>query len=134
MTLYVIPMSEVEIQLKEELAVLGTYGHDRYLLAQLATEAICIGISVMENIADDVFEVVRECAEHSGVGTNDANLEADAAMAGAEFMIIRASEKLEDYFAPYVNDITLREGQYVDITVKRALGDSIVLETHHLDC
>lgn len=134
MTLYVIPMSEVEIPLKEELTVLGIYGHDRHILAQLATEAICIGISVMENIADDVYEVVRECAEHSGAGAEDANLEADAAMAGAELMIIRASEKLEDYFAPYVSDITQREGRYVDITVKRALGDAIVLESHHLDC
>lgn len=134
MTLYVIPMSEVEIPLKEELTVLGIYGHDRHVLAQLATEAICIGISVMENIADDVYEVVRECAEHSGAGAEDANLEADAAMAGAELMIIRASEKLEDYFAPYVSDITQREGRYVDIVVKRALGDAIVLESKHLDC
>lgn len=134
MTLYVIPMSETEIPLKDELTVLGMYGHDRHILAQLATEAICIGISVMENIADDVYEVVRECAEHSGAGAEGANLEADAAMAGAELMIIRASEKLEDYFAPYVSDITQREGKYVDITVHRALGDSIVLESHHLDC
>ena len=134
MTLYVIPMSEVEIPLKEELQILGMYGQDRHLLAQLATEAICTGISVMENIADDVYEVVRECAEHSGADAKDITMEADAALASAELMIIRASEKLEDYFAPYVNDITQREGRYVDITVKRALGDSIVLESHHLDC
>lgn len=134
MTLYVIPMSEVEIPLKEELQILGMYGQDRHLLAQLATEAICTGISVMENIADDVFEIVRECAEHSGADAKDITMEADAALASAELMIIRASQKLEDYFAPYVSDITLREGQYVDITVKRALGDAIVLESHHLDC